>query len=287
MKKLLVATDFSERSDRALRRAVMLAKGFGAAIMLVHVIDDDQPERLLKVEQAAASQLIEELSKSLLEFDGVDCEPKIVLGDPFAGIIAAIDQFEPDLLVIGPHRRQVLRDIFVGTTAERAIRSSRRPVLMANGVPSRPYRHVLIAVDLSDSSADAVRAVAELGLGNPVVTSVLHVFEAHLEGMLNLGGASEESKARYVESERQGAQQELENFLQGLPIRPDQELVRLLEGSAAETICGVADGIGADLVVVGTRGRGLVGNLLLGSVAGEILRRADRDVLAVPPARSG
>lgn len=44
---LLVATDFSTRSDRALRRAVLLAKQYTAGLVLVHVVDDERPRRFV------------------------------------------------------------------------------------------------------------------------------------------------------------------------------------------------------------------------------------------------
>lgn len=43
MKKIMFATDFSERSDRALRRAVILARAHDAVLEIVHVVDDDRP----------------------------------------------------------------------------------------------------------------------------------------------------------------------------------------------------------------------------------------------------
>ena len=48
MDRLLLATDFSTRSDRALRRAALIADKSGAAITLLHVIDDDQPKYLIE-----------------------------------------------------------------------------------------------------------------------------------------------------------------------------------------------------------------------------------------------
>ncbi len=50
MKKILVATYFSTRSDRAIRRATLLAKKFGSAVSLIHVVDDDRPRRIVDAE---------------------------------------------------------------------------------------------------------------------------------------------------------------------------------------------------------------------------------------------
>ena len=49
---------------------------------------------------------------------------------------------------------------------------------MANGVPAGPYRNVLVAVDLSDCSADAARTATDLGLERHAAISVINVFDA-------------------------------------------------------------------------------------------------------------
>ncbi|HEX8641345.1 MAG TPA: universal stress protein [Allosphingosinicella sp.] len=50
MDRILVATHFSPRSDRALQRAVLIAQRTRAAITLVHVVDADRPDRLIAAE---------------------------------------------------------------------------------------------------------------------------------------------------------------------------------------------------------------------------------------------
>jgi len=164
VQRTMLATDFSERSDRALRRAVILTRQQGAALEIVHVVDDDRPRRLVDHEVNDARQLLAELARSLKDLDGVACATGVLLDDPFAGIVKAAAKASPDLLVIGPHRRQILRDAFVGTTAERTIRAVRCPVLMVNGPPVGPWRHVLMTTDLSEHSGNALRRCLAAGL---------------------------------------------------------------------------------------------------------------------------
>lgn len=61
--------------------------------------------------------------------------------------------------------------------------------------------------------------------------------------------------------------------------------VVLVEGAAAHAILDVAEREGADLVVVGSRGRSSVAELFLGSVSHHLVHRASRPVLVVPPER--
>jgi len=283
MSGIVVATDFSTRSDRAIRRAVLLAKGRGSPLTLVHVVDDDQPAGIIASEVAAASALLDEQARSLREHDGVECDPRIVRGDPFAGIAAAVEDCDAELLVIGPHRRQVLRDIFVGTTAERTIRASRRPVLMANGVPAGAHRHTLIAVDLSPGSADAVRAAIGLGFAEHTAVSVLHVFDAPGIGPVAGAALTARQAADYLAGEERPAGEALARFLAEVGLAPDVRLLKPGATAAASVILATAQSVSADLVVVGTRGRTGMGKLLLGSVAEAVMGAADVDVMAVPP----
>ncbi len=192
---------------------------------------------------------------------------------------------DADLLVIGPHRRQVLRDVFVGTTAERTIRASDRPVLMANGIPAGPHRHILVAVDLSGCSGDAVRAVQNLGLEAKAAVSVVHIFDAPAAGLMVRASSTEDEIQDYLADEEERASGELAAFLQDLDLKPMQRFLKHNESSIAYTICAAAREVSADLIVVGTHGRTGIVKTLLGSVAAETLRSSDRDVMAVPPSR--
>jgi len=283
VRRILVATDFSTRSDRAIRRGVLLARTLDAGMTLVHVVDSDQPRSIIKAARAAASTVLEKQARSLRETDGIACEHAILSGDPFNGLARAAVAFAPDLLVIGAHRRRVLKDIFVGTTAERTIRASRCPVVMANAVPAEVYRHVLIAVDLSQCAADAMRAVSALNLKARATISVVHVFDAPGAGPIVRASMTEDRLKDYVGAVEARAAAELSAFLAASDFNPASRLLRANHSSAANVICSVAREIAADLVVVGTRGRSGIGKAILGSVAEEVLRISDRDVLAVPP----
>lgn len=284
MSGIMVATDFSVRSDRAIRRGVLTARVRAVPLTLVHVVDDDQPVSIIAAERTAAEALLARQARSLRELDGVDCDHRVVLGDPFAGIVEAGDLTEAELLVIGPHRRQALRDIFRGTTAERVIRTGRRPILMANGVPAGPHRNILIAVDLSEHSAEAVRTAAALVLTGDAAVSVLHVYDAPGTGPLAGAGLSRAQAADYLRDEEAAAGAALARFLAGLQLRPDVRLLRPGATSAAQVILGAARELSADLVVLATHGRTGIAKMMLGSVTEAVLAMAETDVLAAPPA---
>lgn len=282
MQKILVATDFSTRSDRALRRATLLAKQFGAGLAFVHVVDDDQPARLVAAEEREARALLDELTATL-GGEGIPCDTRVLRGEAFAGILAAAEVLVPDLILVGPHRRQVLRDIFVGTTAERTIRETRWPLLMANAFPVAPYRHALLPVDFSPTSADAVHAARRLRLVEGIPATVMHAYDSPSSGLIVGSGSTPERAAAAAVHEEREARSLLAAFLAAVDFAPTHALVRPLKGFAAGAIVDAAHQEGADLVVLGTRGRSGLAKKVLGSVAEETLRLADVDILAVPP----
>ena len=285
MQKLMIATDFSERSDRALRRATLLAKETGASLTIVHVVDDDRPRRFVENDRKDAEKLLRELAVTMQRIDGLACEVRVILADPFAGIVQAVIDAAPDLLVIGPHRRQVLRDAFVGTTAERTIRSAACPVLMVNAAPVGPYHHVLQTTDLSDGSRDALQRFAELEFGTHAVHSVLHVFDAPALRLAMAHTLASDDQEDYLHEERATAKRALAQFLASNGIGNTEQIVRHDETTIANEVLTAAAELKADVIVVSTRGKGSLARMVLGSVAEKVLRSSSLDVLAIPPDR--
>lgn len=283
MKTILVATDFSERSDRAIRRAKLLAREFGAELHLVHVVDDDQAQAIVLAERDASTKLLEELAHTLNEIDAVKCDFRVALGQPFFGITQTARDLSADLIVIGPHRRQLLRDILVGTTAERTIRTADRPVLMANGVPAGSYRRSLVASDLSANSETMIRNVGSLGLLERMNVSLLHAFSAPGIALMNRASLSDDEKQSYIAGERDRAAREVASFFDRTKVDELTTILKPNTANIAETICETAREVSADLIVVGTCSRSAIGRALMGSVTAGVLRNSDRDVLTIPP----
>ena len=285
MKEILVATDLSERSDRALRRATLLARQFKAAILLVHIVDDDQPRRIADTERDAATTLLREMAATLRDVDGVTCETRVILAAPFVGITQAVADAKPDLLVIGPHRRQVLRDVFVGTTAERTIRSVECPVLMVNATPAGQYRHVLQTTDLSVPSRDGLQRFQNLGLGKGGRNSLLYLFDAPALRLVMAHTMPQDDQKKYVLDEQADAARELAAFSASAGLQDIRQLARYEATAAQHEILKAAEEERADLIVMSTNGRGGIAKMLIGSVTEQVLRNASVDVLAIPPRR--
>ena len=281
MDRLLLATDFSTRSDRALRRAALIADKSGAAITLLHVIDDDQPKYLIDRHHQAAAMLLEDAVKTIRQFDRVEADMNIMTGDVASSIVQVAEEIDAAMIVVGPYRRK-LKNIFIGTTAERTIERSDRPVLMANGMPSGVYERTFLALDLDDASRSAVRAARALGVIEGTVVTAMQAFDAPAAGMMRRAMEVPDAIDHYVAGEEAQARPKVEEFLAELDVRPELLLLRPIEAVPAQSILACAEAENAELVVVGTNRRRGAERLLLRSVATEILRQADCDVLVVP-----
>ena len=283
MKTILVATDFSERSDRALRRATLLAKMSGAKLVLVHGVDDDQPDRLADSARRQAQALIEEMAASVMSLDGIACEGLVVAGAVDEAVAAAAEEKDAELLVVGSHRQRPFHDVFLGTTVDRILRRSLRPVLMAKATPAGPHHRVLFATAMSEGCENAIRTARELGLLNGARLSVLHVFAAPGQELMLHASASTKEVLAYVENERSRATAKLETWLEQTGLSTDVRLAELAEVATAETIADCAQESKADLIVLGTQARSSLRRFVLGSVAQGVLRAARSDVFVVPP----
>lgn len=284
MQSIMLATDFSERSAMALRRAVLLARDTGAAIDLVHVVDDDQPRHIIESQTAHALTLLSVIARSLEAEDKLHASKRVVSADPFVGLKPTIDDAGPDLLVIGAHRRRILRDAFAGTTAERTIRSAACPVLMVTCPPVGSYRSALLTTDLSEGSSAALRWFDALAIGAET-QAILHVFEAPALRLAMSGVVPKDSQDNYLGGLHTEARRNLSVFMARTGVLRAQPIARHRKTTVAQTILTVADEAKSDLIIASTHCQGFVTRTLLGSVTEQILRASPVDVLAVPPGR--
>ena len=280
MHRILIATDFSTRSDRALRRGFLLAHQASANIILLHVVDDDQPRQIVEAHRSETTTLLDELCKTARDKDRLNCETRVVIGDPFQGIAQASEDLRADIVLLGPHRRQLLRDIFLGTTAERTIRASAKPVLMANGFPTGQYRTVLIAMDFSACSVAAAQAAKHLGLLEQSRTISLHVMDETTGPLALASLPMQEVRLRQMQEEER-THERLSELMAKIGVGGSVHVMRPKEESTPMAIHSWGKTLNADLIVVGTHGRSGLQKWMLGSVAEGVLAHATADVLAV------
>ena len=136
IKKILSPVDFSDSGAAAVRAAEQLAHDTGAELLLLHVASDPMfalpdggyalPRIIEEYEEAVRGRLA--LLTSGLRSDIV-VSAKTVHGVPYRAIVDSAVSEQADLIVMGTHGRTGLSHLFLGSVAERVVRTSRVPVI--------------------------------------------------------------------------------------------------------------------------------------------------------------
>ena len=282
MPVVAVATDFSTRSDRAIRRAELLVEHSGYDLLIVHVIDDDQPQRLIDAEWTACEALLDEFQESITSRTGLTVRTALRTGEDFKEIPLAALEAEAELIVMGPHRRQVARSTFRGTTAERTIRHSTVPVLVANSPPASQYKRALFTAKLDPISATSIRRFESSPYLDSAERMLLHVYDSMDKEMLSRAMVPGDERADRLAQDRLIAAEALARFIEEHELTIDQPIVRESCGSFATDILNVASEKNADLVVVAPGSKNIFEAAILGRVSLAVLRQAECDALILP-----
>ena len=140
--KILVATDFSDISERAFFQAVELAKELGAGLYIVHIVQI-QPasipengivntDEMMAQEEQSAN---ERLDKYIRDYgEGVEISKLVLHGEPAAQIIKVVKETGVDFVVMGTHGRTGIAHLLMGSVAESVFKNLEVPVMCVKGV---------------------------------------------------------------------------------------------------------------------------------------------------------
>ena len=194
-----------------------------------------------------------------------------------------------DLLVVGSRGRGVVRSALLGSVALHCATHASCPVVVVRpAAVGRPQQsRIVVGIDGSDRSRAAlVAAVDEAGRRGADVVAVA-AFEQvdHWIGLPTAGiPSAEETRAEVLRGAEQLVREALRTSREpGVPV--PHVRIEVMRGAAADLLVEVADE--ADLLVVGSRGRGALRGLLLGSVALHCAMRATCPVMVVRPQSHG
>jgi len=140
-KKILVATDFSDISERAFFQAVDLAKELGASLNVVHIVQIHPasiPESgVVNTEEIVAQEeqrANERLDKYIQDYgEGLDISRLILHGDPATQISSVAKETGADFIVMGTHGRTGLFHLLMGSVAESVFKNAEVPVISVKG----------------------------------------------------------------------------------------------------------------------------------------------------------
>lgn len=281
-RRILLATDLSPRCDRALDRAVSLARTWEATLVLVHALEDI--EAVLRSQTplpswrrpADSAQLAKRrIARDIAASGMTSFEILVERGEPASVIAHAAEAQGIDLILTGVARDEMFGRFALGTTIERLLRKTTIPLLIVKNRVRGAYMNIVAATDFSDSSRHAL--LTAMRLFPDKAFNVFHGCEVPMAHMAS-------RPAGYEDQCREAAAGEWTNFLQTLDI-PDTRrwtLRPLIEyGRPGPLLREYVEEHEVDLVVLGTRGRGVIMDVLIGSVAKQILGEVSCDALVV------
>jgi nucleotide-binding universal stress UspA family protein len=289
--RILVATDLSEAADEAVRQAGRWARELQARRAVCHVIAGELRSDPLFPQlntQAAIDavelkrRVMDELAARTGELAGVGADEVLIEeGSPHEVLSALAEQGDTALLVVGGHGEgHGLRHAILGSVADKVMRRAPCPILVAR--PSPSTGRVLAATDLDDPARPALVAAAGVVRrrgGELVVMHSIDVVSTLRPGGDGPIGVPEDTM---VELEAE-AEAEIARALDGLGVAARTVIAH---GPAASTILHEATVLEAELIVLGSHGRGRLGRLVLGHVAEEVAHKATCSVLVVPLGRT-
>ncbi len=261
--EILLASDFTARSDRALDRALRLAHASGGKLVIAHVL-----EKGVDQDHGAVERLRADLPK---EAQGAELVIQTGSAPKVLAQIAA--ERESDLIVTGVARYNSIGDYVLGTAVDHIVRNADAPVLVVRGGATGHYARMVVATDLSDCSRAALLAAARLFPDTAI--TLVHAFHVPYEGWLKSDVVRQD-----VRAEVQG---ELDAFMAHVDVAPLKPRIKALidEGGTSSVVLHQLEHDRADLLVLGTHGRSGFVHAAIGSQAAALLAAADIDVLMV------
>lgn len=287
---VFVATDFSAGAGEALARVRLLPVARGGRITVVHVLPDGFPKKGRLSAEHIAKRHLEQVTKGLRKAVGdrgrkdVRVASEVCQGQAYVEIVRRARSVGAELIVLGRHGRRPVRDMFIGSTAERVIRAAALPVLVVSRKARRGYRRPVIAVDLGDTCRAVVGTALRIVEPDVASATMVHAYHVPFEGFMTptvAPGDMTELRKEYRQTATAGLAR-LQASLEDLGIQWQTTLVR---GDPRTAILTEALRRRADLLAVGTHGRTGISHALLGSVAEWVIQAATCDVLVARPTR--
>lgn len=288
LKHILMATDFSPQARPAEEYAARLAFAAQAELEILHVIavlPGLEPYPLLN--DMTVQQIREEVDRQLAltvrraEERGITAMAGQRQGIPSEQIIEAAQISDVDLIVVGTQGRTGLDHVLVGSTAERVIKGATCPVLtvpssMAPIDPRGSFKRILVPIDFSNCSLDALEYSAQVAKSSQAQVVIVHVLE-WVSIALNFSPMEIAERNRIRDEIQAG----LANYGDAFKRDGISADISLQGGPPIDAIIKHGQEQQCDLIIMGTHGRRGISRALFGSVAEGVLRRSRVPVLTV------
>lgn len=295
LKNIICTTDFSDYSNQTIPYGIALAKTFAAKLYICHVIDMSFGSKYGKKTSASVeqeNQMRDYAYKTIEELVGkepVDWEPLVTVGPAADEIDRLVKEKNADIVISATRVRSGLKRLVLGSVTEHMIRTLPCPLVVLRGSEEEfitaenidtMFQRILIGYDFSPYSEKALEHGLSLAKQFQSELHLVHVMEPPVyKYLLN------ESQEKNEENFRQDLIEEYNKKLAAMIPEEDQDWCKpkttLLIGKPHVELNNYATSNNIDLMILGTRGIGLVETLFLGSTTDRVVREAPCPVLSV------
>lgn len=286
--KVLVPVDFSKHADAAIDTAIEVASRYDASITLLNVFEpaalafpDDPSFYAGPITADAMADLRKALEKKRDAALAKGAKRVFIeqsRGNPPAAIKDFADAGPYDLIVMGTLGRTGLAHFFLGSVAERVVRTASCAVLTVHERP-KSFTKILVPTDFSAGGKVALDAAIDLAARWHASITLLNVYEpvayafptgSSIYASLPVDGVIKDQLASLDELRRSA-----------LAKGAKQVEIAQRTGHPPTEIRNVARDGGFDLIAMGTHGRSGIAHMLIGSVAERVVRTAPCPVLTI------
>jgi len=289
--KILVPVDGCEQSEAILPYAEEMSNRLGAPLTLLHVLPPSLHEQRALHEAYVAG--LADRTRQRLQDSGVDVTGVVLEGKPNREIADYAARADIGLIAAAPHSQSSGGHWTIGRTADKVIRESSKPVLLAAGT-SMPRQgnksilsHILVPLDGSKASREVLPHVESLlrsprlaGRGSLCLTHVI-------PGDHYASGPLIARRVPYTSSELEDLNAQASRYLLevvSLLRAPGRDIeIRVTVGDPATRILETATALGTNLIAMTTHGYSGFSRLFLGSVADRVLHTTTIPLLLVKP----
>lgn len=270
MKKILVPTDFSNEAENALKVAAQLAEKHNSELILLHMLDlplvqlnagsapADLPEAVYFM-KLAHKQFEDLMAKPYLE--NITVTETVDFHDINTGILEVSKQHDIDLIVMGSHGATGLKEMFIGSNAEKLVRTSDIPVLVIKNEHKKfNVEEFVFASDFENDNHETYKQAVKLA----------EAFDAKIHLLMVNTVANFRTTA--------SAKVKIQEFIAGTNFTNYSTNIYNDE-TVEKGILNFSHIIDADLIGISTHGRQGIAHFVNGSLSEDIVNHANRPVI--------
>lgn len=269
MKSIVIPVDFSQQSEKALKVAAALAKPQKAELLVLHMLElspafASESSYMAPAQMVHLLKMIEKRFSDFLHkpyLRGLKVTPVIKHYKVFSEVNEIARKHEADLVVMGSHGTDGVREIFIGSNTERVVRTSDVPVLVVKGDAKefRPKRFVF-ACDFHKENISALTKAMEM---SKLFTAEIHFVYINMPGDEFL--STDETHNR------------ISRFLEAAHLNIEVDIYN--DYTVERGVFNYSEKVGADLIGIPTHGRRGLSHFFTGSIGEDIANHSDIPVI--------